>query len=80
MSQSVRNVFALAGLFALYGIALWVYESKAIETWATSFANDPKAIFSREHDRDRMIAEELNAASFITPAEVSAGGDDASIG
>lgn len=61
MSRQVRDVFALSLLIAGYGLLLWAYESKLAATWGENFASDPRAIFGRA-DRDRMIAEEMEAA------------------
>lgn len=66
MSRGVRDVFVLAGALAVYGIVLWLYEAKLADAFGETFANDPRAIFARDHDRDRRIAEELD----ITPSPV----------
>lgn len=59
MSPHVRNTLALAALVAVYGIALWLYESKRLDTWARTYATNPRAIWSREFDRERLMAEEF---------------------
>lgn len=71
MSRQVRDVFALAALIAGYGILLWVYESKLASQWGESYAIEPKAIFARDHDRDRLIAEEMDIGvpTFTPPAD-----------
>jgi hypothetical protein len=58
MSNEVRNVFILAGMLAVYGFALWLYESKALNTWADGFALNPQARFQALR-RDDMIREEF---------------------
>lgn len=71
MSKQVRDVFVLAGLIALYGVALWLYESKLAQEWGTTFANEPRAIFNRG-ERERLIEEEM----VVEPAsEVSDGAE-----
>lgn len=69
MSRGVRDVFILAGLIALYGVTLWLYEAKLAEAFGDALSENPRAIFARDHDRDRMIAEENNAPSFTPPAD-----------
>jgi hypothetical protein len=69
MSRGVRDVFILAGLIALYGVALWLYEAKLAETFGETLSENPRAIFARDHDRERMIAEENNAETFTPPAD-----------
>lgn len=79
MSRQVRDVFALAALIAGYGILLWIYDAKLAAQWGESFANEPKAIFARDHDRDRLIAEEMGIAPVladITPMEDRDDGSD----
>ncbi len=75
MSRGVRDVFVLAGALALYGIVLWAYEAKLAGAFGETFANDPRAIWARDHDRDRMIAEELDIKpplTFTPPADTMA--------
>lgn len=69
MSKGTRDVFILAGCIAVYGIVLWLYEAQLAERFGETFANDPKAIFARDHDRDRRIAEELGIPTFTPPAD-----------
>jgi len=69
MSRGVRDVFILAGCIAVYGLVLWAYEAKLAGTFGETFAADPKAIFARDHDRDRMIAGELGIPTFTPPAD-----------
>lgn len=69
MSPRVRNIFALAGLIAAYGVTIWLLEQQGIATWGESFTSDPKAIFSRDHDRERMIEQEFDAPVFTPPAD-----------
>jgi hypothetical protein len=69
MSRGTRDVFILAGCIAVYGIVLWLYEAKLADAFGETFANDPKAIFARDHDRDRRIAEELGIPTFTPPAD-----------
>ena len=69
MSRQVRDVFALAALIAGYALLLWVYESKLAAAWGESFSADPKAIFTRDHDRERMIEGEMSAEPYVTAPE-----------
>lgn len=69
MSKGTRDVFILAGCIAVYGIVLWLYEAQLAGTFGATFANDPRAIFARDHDRDRRIAEELRLPTFTPPAD-----------
>lgn len=71
MSRGVRDIFILAGLLATYGIVLWLYEAKLAAQWGEDWTLDPKAVFARDHDRDRRIAEELNVPTdgFTPPAD-----------
>lgn len=70
MSRQVRDVFILSGLIALYGLALWLYESKLTHEWSENFPNEPHAIHNHQV-RDALIEEEMNAL----PLEVSDGAE-----
>jgi len=70
MSRGVRDVFILAGALAVYGIVLWAYEASLAGKFGDTFSADPRAIFARDHDRDRMIAEELGLPRFTPPADI----------
>lgn len=81
MSRGVRDVFILAGFMACYGVVLWLYESKMVEE---TLSENPRAIFARDYDRDRMIEQENDAPTFTPPADDMLGtiegkADDASI-
>jgi hypothetical protein len=73
MSKGVQDVFILAGLVALYGLVLWLYEAKLAEAFGQSLNENPRAIFARDYDRDRMIAKEMREVT----DSVSEGGDNA---
>lgn len=80
MNKDTRDVFILAGAIAIYGVFLLLAERAEFSAWGERFSRDPRAIFGREHDRDRLIAAELNAEpfAFTPPADtipVDGGGD-----
>ena len=58
MSSEVRNVFILAGCLVVYGVALWLYETKAFATWTESFVASPRARFA-QGEREELIEEEF---------------------
>lgn len=65
MSKQVRDVFILSGLIALYGLALWLYESKLAQQWGENYSHEPRALFNKG-ERERLIEEEM---TFTPPAD-----------